>query len=128
MVGGNIISKLFKSNKEQTCKIKAQKDCDVLEIQNNMIKEVKENNKKIKDRLDRIKKTGKYDTITQKDPEARNLQAEYDFKDQFKSYHDITDKQLRDSLHEPAIEKSIKCEEEKIEQCMNNKKWYNIFK
>ena len=128
MVGGNIISKLFKSNKEQTCKIKAQKDCDVVKIQNNMIKEVKEQNKKRKEQLDRIKKTGKYDTITQKDPEARNLQAKYDFKDQFKSYHDITDKQLSDSLTDKAIEKSIECEEEKIEQCMKNKKWYNIFK
>ena len=122
MVGGNIISKLFKSNKEQTCKIKAQKDCDVVKIKNNMIKEVKEKKKKIEDQLDRIKKTGKYDTITQKDPEARNLQAEYDFKDQFKSYHDITDKQLSDSLTNKAIKKSIKCEEEKIKQCINNKK------
>ena len=125
MVGGkNIFSKLFNFNKskQEECEKKAKEDCDVLEIQNNMIKEVKENNKKIKDRLDRIKKTGKYDTITQKDPEARNLQAYYDFKDKFKAYHEITDKELGDSLREPAIEKSIKCEEEKIEQCMKNKK------
>ena len=121
MVGGNIISKLFKSKKEK-CEKKAEKDCNIEEIKKKMIDDEIKNINSRKNFLDYIKGIGKYDTTIQGDSQARALQASEDLKKEFRASKVINDKKLRDSLTEPAIREYMKCKEEKIEQCIKNKK------